>query len=97
MLLVVLYFKNSDTFRFIKTSVRNPFILGAGITQQLGAILLNVGLSGDNAGGSIVVALSACYPVLTTIMAFYFFKERIPLAAVMSGALAIAGIVILSI
>lgn len=80
-----------------KTSVKNPFIIGAAITQQAGAILLNIGLSSDTTGGSIVVALSSCYPVLTTIMAYVFFKERIPLIALAGGLLAILGIVMLSL
>jgi drug/metabolite transporter (DMT)-like permease len=98
--LLILYILGQKDFRnivFIKACARNPFILGAAVTQQLGAILLNVGISGDTTGGSITVALSAFYPVLTTIMAFYIFKERVRMAALLAGALAIAGIVVLSI
>jgi drug/metabolite transporter (DMT)-like permease len=84
-------------FSAIKSSIKNPFILGSAITQQSGAVLLNIGLSGDETGGSIIVALSSCYPVLTTIMAYFFYKERIPLLALVGGSLAIAGIVVLSI
>jgi len=69
----------------------------AAATQQGGAILLNLGLSSDATGGSIVVALSSCYPVLTTVMAYFLFKEKIPLLALAGGSLAIAGIVVLSI
>ena len=78
-------------------AIKNPFILAAAATQQGGAILLNIGLSGDSTGGSIVVALSACYPVLTTIMAYFYFKERIPYLALAGGLLAIIGIVTLSL
>src|SRR3990170_5654774 len=80
-----------------KAAVKSPFILGAALTQQGGAILLNIGLSSDTTGGSIVVALSACYPVLTTIMAYFYFKERIPYLALAGGFLAIIGIVTLSL
>ncbi len=80
-----------------KEAVLNPFTFGAAITQQGGAILLNIGLSGDTTGGSIIVALSACYPVLTAIMAYFIFQERIPLLALAGGLLAIIGIVTLSI
>ena len=97
VILCVLGQKDSKNILFIKACAKNPFILGAAVTQQLGAILLNVGIGGDNTGGSIIVALSACYPVLTTIMAFYIFKERIRKAALLAGALAIAGIVVLSV
>ncbi len=85
---------NSKTF---KVAIKNPFILGAALTQQGGAILLNIGLSGDTTGGSIVVALSACYPVLTTIIAYFYFKERVPYLALAGGLLAIIGIVTLSL
>jgi drug/metabolite transporter (DMT)-like permease len=81
----------------VKSAVKNPFILGASVTQQTGAILLNIGLSNDTTGGSIIVALSACYPVLTTIMAYFFFKERIPFLALFGGLLAVIGIVALSL
>lgn len=81
----------------LKSVAVNPFILGAAVTQQGGAILLNIGLSGDATGGSIIVALSACYPVLTTIMAYFIFKERLPWLAVAGGLLAIIGIVMLSL
>ena len=88
------YAINSKTF---KDAVKSPFILGAAFTQQAGAILLNIGLSSDTTGGSIVVALSACYPVLTTIIAYFYFRERIPYLALAGGLLAIIGIVILSL
>jgi drug/metabolite transporter (DMT)-like permease len=95
--LLVLLRKESQTTSVIKASLRNWFIMGAAVAQQFGAIFLNVGLSGDVTGGSITVALSACYPVLTTIMAFYIFKERIHIFTMIAGAVAIAGIVILSL
>lgn len=89
--------KNRQNILFLKTCLKNRFILGAAVTQQAGAILLNIGLSSDSTGGSIIVALSACYPVLTAIMAFFIFRERIPTTALLAGALAIAGIIVLSL
>ena len=97
IILCILAQKDSANILSIKACARNPFLFGAAVTQQLGAILLNIGISDDTAGGSIIVALSACYPVLTTIMAFYIFKERVRMAALFAGALAIAGIVVLSV
>lgn len=84
-------------FSTMESSIKNPFIIGSAITQQAGAVLLNIGLSSDVTGGSIIVALSSCYPVLTTIMAYFLYGERIPLLALAGGSLAIAGIVVLSI
>ncbi len=94
---VVGWKKGAVSTSTLKTALKNRAILGAAIAQQTGAILLNVGLSNDTTGGSIIVALSACYPVLTTIMAYFIFKERIPALAMVGGLLAIMGIVILSL
>jgi drug/metabolite transporter (DMT)-like permease len=98
-LLLIFFTRNRYAINFstMKSAIKNPFIIGSAITQQSGAILLNIGLSSDVTGGSIIVALSSCYPVLTTIMAYFFYKERIPLLALAGGSLAIAGIVVLSI
>ena len=79
----------------ILTPMFNPFVLGAALTQQTGAVLLNIGLGGDAAGGAITVALSACYPVLTAILAFFLFNERISKIVLFGGLLAIGGIVVL--
>ena len=89
--------KERESASIFKAALLNRFILGAAVTQQIGAILLNIGLSGDTTGGSIIVALSACYPVLTSIMAFILFNERVPIPALIAGALAISGIIVLSL
>jgi drug/metabolite transporter (DMT)-like permease len=65
--------------------------------QQTGATLLNLGLSLDDTGGSVVVALSACYPVFTILLAFLYFKERVSPIALAGGLLGIVGIVTISI
>lgn len=80
-----------------QAALTNPFLLGATLLQQIGATLLNIGLSIDRTGGSIVVALSACYPILTTILAFIYFKERVSSIALAGGLLAILGIVTISV
>jgi drug/metabolite transporter (DMT)-like permease len=97
LFVVVGWKKGNVSTSKLKAALKNRAILGAAITQQAGAILLNVGLSNDTTGGSIIVALSACYPVLTTIMAYFIFKERIPALALAGGLLAIMGIVVLSL
>lgn len=96
LFLAVLWLKDQQNMLYVKACLKSKAIMGAAVTQQLGAVLLNIGLSGDITGGSIIVALSACYPVLTAIMAFFIFKERIPIPALIAGALAIAGIIVLS-
>ncbi len=79
------------------SSIKNPFILGAALTQQTGSILLNIGLGLDSTGGSIMVALSACYPVLTMVLAFIYFEERVSFIAMAGGLLAVLGILTLSL
>ena len=79
LLLILFTRKRYETnFSTIESSIKNPFILGSAITQQAGAVLLNIGLSGDETGGSIIVALSSCYPVLTTIMALLSLQGKNP-------------------
>lgn len=95
--IVIMMQRSVISITAFKATVLNPFTFGAAITQQGGAILLNIGLSGDITGGSIIVALSACYPVLTAIMAYFIFKERVPLLALAGGLLAIIGIITLSL
>jgi drug/metabolite transporter (DMT)-like permease len=91
----------SKQSKLIKTSFQaaltNPYLLGAAFLQQIGATLLNVGLSIDNTGGSIVVALSACYPILTSLLAFIYFQERTSPIALAGALLSIVGIVTISV
>jgi drug/metabolite transporter (DMT)-like permease len=98
---LVLGLFTSKQSKLTKTSVQaaltNPFLFGAVLMQQAGATLLNIGLSIDKAGGLIVVALSACYPILTTILAFIYFKERASPIALAGGLLSIVGIVTISV
>jgi drug/metabolite transporter (DMT)-like permease len=80
-----------------QAALTNPFLLGAAFMQQIGATLLNIGLGIDGTGGSIVVALSACYPMLTSILAFIYFRERVSPVAWAGGLLGIFGIVTISV
>lgn len=79
-----------------RTALSNPFIAGAAVLQQVGATLLPIGLSIDKTGGSVVVALSACYPILVMVLAYTFFAERAGRVALAGGLVGIGGIVVLS-
>jgi drug/metabolite transporter (DMT)-like permease len=97
VVLVMLQRKGVDATT-LRSGVRNPSVLAAAFTQQGGALLFNIGLGFDNdTGGSVIVALSACYPILTMLLAFLYLKERLPLIALVGGMLAIAGILTLSL
>lgn len=76
---------------------RHPFVVGAGIIQMLGMVVINVGLERGANLAPIVTAISACYPVLTIFLALAHLKE-IPRILPLSGAaIAICGVVVLSL
>jgi len=81
----------------VAVALKNPFILGATITQLGGALLLNMGLGLDSSGGSVVVALSACYPLLTIVLARFYLHERLKPIALAGGVIGIAGILTLTL
>jgi len=89
--------KNNINRYTLRMCVRDKFIVGAALTQLAGGLLLSIGLSYDTTGGSVIVALSACYPILTTVMAYVYFHERVPLVSLIGGLLGIAGVVTLSL
>lgn len=76
---------------------RHPFVIGAGIVQMLGMVVINVGLEKGAALAPVVTAISACYPVLTIFLALVHLKEVPRLLPLSGAALAICGVVILSL
>lgn len=75
----------------------NKYILLSGTISTVAAVSLNVGLAREHSSGAIISALSACYPVLTVLLARRSFAEnvaRIPLAG---AFLSIAGVIVVSL
>lgn len=74
-----------------------PVVIGAGLALMIGMVVVNAGIHQSPQLVPIVTAVSACYPVLTMVLALRHFGEErrlLPLA----GALAsIGGVVLLSL
>ena len=71
-------------------------IVGAGLAQLAGFILLNLSLA-QVSNGAIISAIAATYPVVTMSLALVFFKETISKVAVGGVALSMFGVFLLSV
>lgn len=76
---------------------KNTFILLSGGISLCAAVALNVGLSREQSSGAIVSALSACYPVLTVLLARRHFDELIDRIPLIGAFVSIAGVITLSL
>lgn len=81
----------------VKTGIKNKFVLIAGFVSLFAAVILNIGLSREQSSGAIVATLSACYPVLTVLLARRHFDEQVGLIPLSGAFVSIAGVIILSI
>jgi transporter family protein len=68
-------------------------IIIASLVALVAALSFNIGFTYDTAGGAIVVTLSACYPVLTVILALQHFNEDIRRVQLIGAALSIIGVI----
>jgi transporter family protein len=68
--------------------------LGAGVLGVAGSVILYVLLR--DAPASVVIPISALYPVVTVVLAFIFLREELSLARVAGIALAVIAIWLLS-
>lgn len=78
-------------------SLRSPYIIGAGVLQMFGMVIINVGIEQDSNLAPVVAAVSACYPVLTILLALKHFKEDFKLIPVGGALVTIAGVILLSL
>jgi drug/metabolite transporter (DMT)-like permease len=76
---------------------KNKFILLSGGISLCAAVSLNIGLSREASSGAIVSALSACYPVLTVLLARRHFDELIDRIPLIGAFVSIAGVIVLSL
>lgn len=83
------------TSALAKASLRNPFIIAAGILQMLAVLAINVGFGLDQAAGTMVVATSAAYPVITMLLALRHFDEQADKVALVGAGVTIAGVLAL--
>jgi drug/metabolite transporter (DMT)-like permease len=85
----------------IKRMVRavcSKYVLAAAVIQLVGVLAINYGLSREeDTGGAVIVAVSACYPVLTMLLSLRFLKEKVKPLPLIGALASIAGIVVLSL
>ncbi len=75
----------------------NPFILGTGFLQMFGMVVVNIGIERSPSSAPVVAAVSACYPVLTILLALKHFKEELKFIPLAGAVLTIVGVVVLSL
>lgn len=76
-------------------ALRSPFVVVAGLLQMLAILAINIGYGLDQASGAMVVATSAAYPVITTVLALRHFDERVDRMALAGAALTVVGVLAL--
>lgn len=73
----------------------NPFVVGAGVLQLMACLAINFGFQSGQAAGSLVVAVSATYPVVTLLFAIRHFREHMEKWAMAGAGATIAGVIAL--
>jgi len=94
------FIKGSEviSLKTLRRGMSNKFVLTGSIVQLLGGLAINLGISRSSAnGGTIITAISSCYPIITIALALKHFKEDVGLIPLAGAALGIAGIVMLSL
>ncbi len=81
----------------IVRACKNPFVIGNALLATLTIIAFNIGLTYEHTSGTIVTAVSACYPALTVALALRHFKEEVRLIPLLGAGATISGIVLLAI
>lgn len=85
------------TWKATRAMITNKIIISAALIQVLAALAFNIGLSKEATSGALVSALSACYPVLTIILAMRHFDEKFDLIPFTGAALSIIGVICVSV
>ena len=83
------------TLRLAASSLSDRYIVGAGAMQMVAGLAINLGFTYDQAAGAVVVALSSTYPLLTMVLAFKQFKERIEAWLLAGAGCTVVGVVLL--
>lgn len=85
------------TLQHVASACKNTFILLSAGISLCAAVSLNVGLSREHSSGAIVAALSACYPVLTVLLARRSFDEAVAKIPLLGAFVSIGGVILLSL
>lgn len=89
--------RKSVTTQNIITAAKNSNVLLASVLALGAALSFNAGLGYDPAGGAIVAALSAFYPILVVILALRHFEETVQTAKLLGVAMSILGVILLTV
>lgn len=81
--------------RVLVQTLRSPQVIAAGVLQMLAVLAINIGFGLDQAAGTMVVATSAAYPVITMLLALRHFDEPADRLALAGATLTIAGVLVL--
>lgn len=73
----------------------DKYVLSTGILQMASIVIISIGLTLSHDLAPIVIAISACYPVLTILLALKHFKEECKFIPLSGAVLCILGIVAL--
>jgi transporter family protein len=84
-------------FADLRLALKNRFVMLSGLAATLTILTFNAGFTHEKAGGAIIIAVSACYPVVTVAMALRHFKEEVRLLPLLGAAVSVAGVVVLSV
>ena len=89
--------KQPVSWAAIKAGLHNANVLRAGSIALCAALAFNIGLSHDSASGAIVAAISACYPILTIILALRHFDETVATLPLIGAVASVSGVIIIFI
>lgn len=78
----------------ITQGLRNNAVLLASGIAFCAALAFNIGLSHDTASGALVSALSACYPIITVLLALRHFDEQVAKLPLIGALASISGVLI---
>jgi drug/metabolite transporter (DMT)-like permease len=85
------------TWLNIKTkSFKDPYVLGTAFIQLIGGIAFTIGLEHARST-AVITTISATYPALTIFLALKHFEEKRQILPIAGAALAIIGVIILSV
>jgi drug/metabolite transporter (DMT)-like permease len=76
--------------------VKDKYIITAAITQSLGGVVFNIGVS-HTTSSAVITAISASYPALTIFLALKGLKEKAKTVSLIGAFTTIIGIVVLSV
>lgn len=89
--------RTERVFANAKRALTNKLVIATGTIGTMGFIFLMLGFANESSGGALVAAASACYPVITVILALKHFKEDLQFIPLFGAGLSIASIAMLSI